>query len=172
VVGTPSSTGFTWTDGTANWNTAGDWSGGAVPTPVADVTIGSGAGGTVTLSQDSTINSLTIGAGSSTSYTLSVSGGDTLTVAKSATSVTVNSGGTISLGGSLNTLGTVTVASGGALDLSGGTQLVMEVQLQDAFKAFAESKTLWRKSYGNGTKLTPVVAWIRYRSSRMRLYTG
>ena len=121
VVSTPATTGFTWTDGTANWNTAGDWSGGVVPTPVANVTIGSGAGGTVTLSQDSTITSLTIGAGTSTGYTLQVNSGNTLTVASSPTSVTVNNSGTIALGGSLNTLGTVTVNSGGALDLSGGT---------------------------------------------------
>ena len=121
VISTPATTGFTWTDGTADWNTPGDWSGGVVPTPVANVTIGSGAGGTVSLNQDSTINSLTIGAGTSTGYTLQVNGGNTLTVASSPTSVTVNNGGTMTLGGTLNTLGTVTVNTGGTLGLSGGT---------------------------------------------------
>ena len=59
-----------------------------------------------------TLHAVTISSGSN--------GGSTLTVATGANSVNVQSGGGITLGGTLNTLGTVTVASGGTLGLSGG----------------------------------------------------
>ncbi len=85
-------TSYNWTDGTANWSTAADWSGGQVPNPTANVVIGNTATGNVTLngsSGDQTVNALSILA----SNTLTVSG-VTLT---SANGVTVAANGTLSL---------------------------------------------------------------------------
>jgi hypothetical protein len=47
----------------ADWNPPGD---GTVPNSSSDVTVGTGGGGTVTLGQDQTVNSLTVTSG----YTL------------------------------------------------------------------------------------------------------
>ena len=85
-------TSYNWTDGTANWITAADWSGGQVPNPTANVVIGNTATGNVVLngsSGDQTVNALSILG----SNTLTVSG-VTLT---SANGVTVAANGSLSL---------------------------------------------------------------------------
>jgi hypothetical protein len=81
-------TSYTWTDGTANWSTASDWSGGQVPNSTANVVIGNTTTGNVTLngsSGDQTVNALSILA----SNALTVSG-VTLT---SANGITVAANG-------------------------------------------------------------------------------
>jgi hypothetical protein len=117
VVNTPASNTITWNDGTGYWTTdTTKWTPAGPPVPTSDVVIGSTNTGNVTLSNDATINTLLI----NPSNQLTVNGGSTLTVATGANSVNVQNGGAITLGGSLNTLGTVTVASSGSLGLSGG----------------------------------------------------
>ncbi len=85
-------TSYTWIDGTANWSTAADWSGGQVPNSTANVLIGNTSTGNVTLNGstgDATVNSLTIAA----SNALTVSS-VTLTSAKG---ISVAAGATLSL---------------------------------------------------------------------------
>ena len=107
-------TSYNWTDGTANWSTASDWSGGQVPNPTANVVIGNTASGNVTLngsSGDQTVNALSILA----SNALTVNG-VTLT---SANGVTVAANGSLSLvNGEIN--GSV-LSGAGLFQTTGGT---------------------------------------------------
>jgi fibronectin-binding autotransporter adhesin len=126
VLNTTLATTYEWTDGTANWSTASDWSGGVVPDPTADVIIGSTTTGNVTLnnaSGDTTVDSLSILA----SNALTISG-VTLTAATGATGVSVASGGTLTLvasgeidGSVLSGAGTLQTANGNTGVLAGDT---------------------------------------------------
>ena len=94
LVTTPASTTYTWDVGSGTWNasSAADWNppgNGTTPSATSNVTIGTGGGGTVTLAQDQTIDSLSITNG----YTLS----------GATNSITVN--------------GNVSVVSGAALSI-------------------------------------------------------
>jgi fibronectin-binding autotransporter adhesin len=113
---------YNWTDGTANWSTATDWSGGQVPNPTANVVIGNTATGNVTLngsSGDQTVNALSILA----SNALTVSG-VTLT---SANGITVAANGSLSLsngeinGSVLSGAGLLQTVSGTTGTLAGDT---------------------------------------------------
>jgi hypothetical protein len=108
---------YEWTDGTANWNTPSDWSGGVVPGPTADVIIGSTSTGNVTLngsSGDTTVDSVSILA----SNALTVSG-VTLTAATGASGISVASGGSLSLVGNGEIDGSV-LSGAGVLQTPGG----------------------------------------------------
>jgi hypothetical protein len=64
-------TSYAWDVGTGTWDgsSGADWNppgDGSVPSSGSDVTVGTGGGGTVTLGQDQTVNSLTVTSG----YTL------------------------------------------------------------------------------------------------------
>ncbi len=94
LAATPSATTYDWDKGSGTWNasSAADWNppgNGTTPSSNSNVTIGTGSGGTVTLAQDQTINSLTITKG----YTLS---GATHSITTNA-SVSVGSGATLSI---------------------------------------------------------------------------
>ena len=110
-------TSYKWTDGTGNWNTAANWSGGQVPNPTANVVIGNTATGNVTLSGlsgDQTVNSLSILAANA----LTVSS-VTLT---SATGISIAAGGTLSLAsGEIN--GSVLSGAGLLQNVSGTSAL-------------------------------------------------
>ena len=111
VVATPLTTADNWTGTTGNWSTLNDWS-VRVPTFYSDVTIGSNS--TVTLSQDATIDSLTLNSGA----TLDGSG-SSLTV---GANVSLNSGAALTItnlavGGTFTDDGSVTISGDGALDL-------------------------------------------------------
>ena len=143
VVNTPATTAFIWKDATGSWDTAGDWTTGTVPTPVADVTIGNTTTGNVTLSHDATINSLQINA----SNALTTTGG-TLTVGANVTD-----NGSLTLGGGLNLLGTVTADSGASLSLNNGGAII-DATLAGAgtFQTNAgQSGTLHGVTISNGT---------------------
>ncbi len=119
---TPPPTAVSWQGTSGAWSNAAAWSDSIVPLGYQDITIGTGAGGTVTYDQTSAaIDSLTIGAGTSSDYALSFSPSDALAVAKT---VTINSGGAIDVaaagaslntGGALTNEGTLNVANGGTL---------------------------------------------------------
>jgi hypothetical protein len=123
VVGTV--TGKIWNDGTGNWTTdPNKWTAPGAPQPTDDVIIGMTTNGNVTLNNDSTIDSLHMTVGN----LLTVDTGSTLSVAAAPTnganggnSVSLDGGSTITLGGTLNTGGSVLVNSGATLGLSGGT---------------------------------------------------
>ena len=118
-------TGKIWNDGTGNWTTdPNKWTAPGAPQSTDDVIIGMTTNGNVTLNNDSTIDSLHMTVGN----LLTVDSGSTLSVAAVPTnganggnSVALDSGSTITLGGTLNTGGTVLVNSGATLGLSGGT---------------------------------------------------
>ena len=123
---TPPPTAVGWQGGSGNWSDTADWSnsgnGGFTPMNYQDVTLGSGAGGTVTYDEtNASINSLTVGTGTSSGYTLSLNPSTTLNV---ATTVAINSGGEIDVAasgaalaanGNLTNSGTLNVANGGSL---------------------------------------------------------
>ena len=121
-VEVPPPTAVSWSGTSGAWSNTAAWSDGLMPLGYQDITIGSGAGGTVTYDQtSSSINSLTIGAGTSSNYALSFNPNTALAVTKA---VTINSGGEIDLaavgaslatGGVLTNAGTLNVSNGGAL---------------------------------------------------------
>jgi hypothetical protein len=129
LVATPSKTTYQWNIGSGTWNTssAKDWNppgNGTTPSANSNVTIGTGSGGTVTLAQDQTINSLSITKG----YTLSGAKNSITTNA----GVSVASGGALSLhsmnvggvftdSGSVTLAGVLTINKGGGLTLSNGS---------------------------------------------------
>jgi filamentous hemagglutinin len=129
LVATPTRTTYDWDTGSGTWDTAADWNppgNKTTPSSNSNVTIGTGKGGTVTLAQDETINSLTITSG----YTLS---GATHSITTNA-GVSVGSGAALSLddmnvGGVFTDMGSVTLAgvltintgTGGRLTLSNGS---------------------------------------------------
>jgi hypothetical protein len=129
LVATPSRTTYDWDTGSGTWNasSASDWDppgNGAIPSSNSSVTIGTGSGGTVTLAQDETINSLSITSG----YTLS---GATHSVTTNA-NVSVASGAALSLddmnvggvftdSGGVTLTGVLTINKGGRLTLSNGS---------------------------------------------------
>ena len=129
LVATPSKTTYEWDIGSGTWNasSAKDWNppgNGTTPSANSNVTIGTGSGGTVTLAQDQTINSLSITKG----YTLSGAKNSITTNA----GVSVASGGALSLhsmnvggvftdSGSVTLAGVLTINKGGRLTLSNGS---------------------------------------------------
>jgi hypothetical protein len=150
VVNTPGSNTIIWNDGTGNWQSdTAKWTPNGPPVPTSDVVIGGTNTGNVTLSNDATINTLQV----NNANQLTVNGGSTLTVATGANSVNVQSGGGITLGGSLNTLGTVTVASGGSLGLSGGTIIDATLAGPGSIQTNT-SGTLHAVTVSNGTTFT------------------
>ncbi len=112
VVATPITTADVWTTGvTGNWDTLADWS-VRVPTFYSDVTIG-GANSNVTLSQDATIDSLTLSSGgtlSASGWSLTVGGAVNVQAGATFTGTNLNVGGSFTDGGG------VTI-SAGTLDL-------------------------------------------------------
>ncbi len=143
VVDTPATTALIWKDATGSWDTAGDWTTGTVPTPVADVTIGNTTTGNVTLGHDATINSLQINA----SNALTTTGG-TLTVGANVTD-----NGSLTLGGGLNLLGTLTAGNGASVSLNNGGAIT-DATLAGAgtFQTNAgQSGTLHGVTISNGT---------------------
>jgi hypothetical protein len=112
VVATPTTTADVWATGVAgNWNTLADWS-VRVPTFYSEVTIG-GSGSEVTLSQDATIDSVTLSSGGEL-----LGSGSSLTVGGA---VNIQSGAALTLknlnvGGSFDDDGDATI-SRGTLDL-------------------------------------------------------
>ncbi|MFC5303075.1 beta strand repeat-containing protein, partial [Azospira restricta] len=103
----------TWIGGAGgNWNTASNWSKGAVPTATDNVYIGLPAGQTVNISSGAvTVNSLTSECG------LTISGGATLNL----NGVSKINGALNLTGGTLGGTGAVTV--GGAFNVSNGSML-------------------------------------------------
>ena len=125
LVATPSKTTYDWDTGSGTWNasSAADWNppgNGTIPSSNSNVTIGTGSGGTVTLAQDETINSLSV----TSKYTLS---GVTHSITTNA-GVSVASGAAVSLddmnvGGVFTDMGSVTLA--GVLTINTGGQLTL-----------------------------------------------
>ena len=129
LVATPTRTTYDWDTGSGTWNasSAADWNppgNKTTPSSNSSVTIGTGKGGTVTLAQDETINSLTITKG----YTLS---GATHSITTNA-GVSVGSGAALSLRrherrrrvhrhGSVTLAGVLTINGGDRLTLSDGS---------------------------------------------------
>jgi hypothetical protein len=118
---------------TGNWNTAANWSNGAVPTSADTVTIGFGSStsSTFTVTEDA-LNALASTLkidgdtqGGAHSVTLSMVG-NTLTVGTTILlnndQSIINGNGTISAGGAISGSGTIT-ATGGVLDLTGAGSL-------------------------------------------------
>lgn len=115
-----------WQGGSGNWSDTAQWSnngnGGFTPMDYQDVTLGSGIGGTVTYDETSaSINSLTVGPGTSSGYTLAFNPSTALNV---ATAVAINPGGEVEVAapgaalasnGDLTNSGTLAVANGGSL---------------------------------------------------------
>jgi fibronectin-binding autotransporter adhesin len=120
---TPPATAVSWPGGSGNWSDAAAWNNeGFTPMGYQDVTLGSGAGGTVTYDETSaSVNSLAVGTGTGSGYTLSFNPATALSV---ATTVSVASGGEVDVAavgaslasaGNLSNDGTLTVANGGSL---------------------------------------------------------
>ena len=111
TVATPTTTAESWNGGAGTWSTGADWSSAAAPLSYSDVTIGAGGGGTVTLNQDGTINSLTVQNDNALQYqsaapaaltvgqNVSVGSGSSLALA--ATGDRLTAGGTLDNGGAL-----------------------------------------------------------------------
>jgi hypothetical protein len=104
-----------WAGGTAgNWDVAGNWSGGAVPTSTQDVTINPASATTVTIQAGDieSVNSVALGAGN----TLSITGGSLTTAADLTNSGMV----TVSPGCALAVVGSYTQSAGATLSMPGG----------------------------------------------------
>ena len=129
LVATPSNTTYDWDTGSGTWNasSAADWNppgNGTTPSSNSNVTIGTGSGGTVTLAQDQTINSLSITSG----YTLSgathsiTTNADVSVASGAALSLDdMNVGGVFTDSGSVTFAGVLTINTGGRLTLSNGS---------------------------------------------------
>ncbi len=129
LVATPSKTTYDWDIGSGTWNasSAGDWNppgNKTTPSSNSNVTIGTGSGGTVTLAQDQTINSLSITKG----YTLSgaknsiTTNGNVSVASGAALSLhSMNVGGVFTDSGSVTLAGVLTINKGGRLTLSNGS---------------------------------------------------
>ena len=128
LVSTPASTTYTWDVGSGTWNasSAADWNppgNGTTPSATSNVEIGTGGGGTVTLAQDQTIDSLSITSG----YTLS-GATHSITVAANVSVVSgavlsiddMNVDGSFTDSGSATFAGVLTINSGGQFTLSNG----------------------------------------------------
>ncbi len=101
-----------WIGGSGDWNTAANWSGGAVPGSADDVVINNAGSSAISVTHSSgthTVNSLSLSSGSLVNFTLS---GGTLTV-----STTVQDNGPFNLTG--GTLAGATVAAGTTVRGSG-----------------------------------------------------
>ncbi|MBV9860284.1 MAG: hypothetical protein JO038_09310, partial [Alphaproteobacteria bacterium] len=129
IVSPAAANAYTWIAGPGNWDTAADWSPTGVPGPNSAVTIGAGSGGTVTLSHDATVSSLTVTSSyalNSTAGTLAVNGNVIVSQGGTLAAGGVNDGGAfidngaVTLNGALTSLGTITVGSTGSLSLTGG----------------------------------------------------
>ena len=129
VVSTPATTADTWNGTTGNWSAASDWS-AQVPTFYSDVTIG--ARSVVTLSQDATIDSLTLkpgatlnGSGSSLTVgaNVAVESNAALTITNLAVGGTFTDNGSVAISGdgTLDLLQGGTIGATGSLALGGGT---------------------------------------------------
>ena len=116
IATAPASTADTWTAGAGNFGVGADWSNGATQF-YSDVTIGSTGTAAVTLSNDATIDSLTLNAGDS----LTSGSGTDLSI---GTTLTTAAGSTLAIGGeafvdgAATNNGAVTV-NGSVLDVRG-----------------------------------------------------
>jgi hypothetical protein len=127
VVARPSSTTYTWDVGAGTWNASSgaDWKppgNGATPSATSNVTIGAGSGGTVTLTQDETIASLSLTKGYTLSGAYSITTTGNVSVATGATlSVEdMNVGGSFTDSGSATFAGAVTLNGSSKFTLSSG----------------------------------------------------
>ena len=120
---TPPAQAVSWQGGSGNWSDVTPWNnGGFTPMGYQDVALGAGTGGTVAYDEASaSINSLTVGTGTSSGYTLSFNPSTSLNVAGT---VATTAGGEIDVtatgasllsNGDLTNAGTLTVANGGSL---------------------------------------------------------
>ena len=163
LVATPSTTTYRWDIGSGTWNasSAKDWNppgNGTTPSANSNVTIGTSSGGTVTLAQDQTINSLSITKG----YTLSGSKNSITTNA----GVSVASGGALSLhsmnvgsvftdSGSVTLAGVLTINKGGGLTLSNGGSFTGGINGSGTFQTPAGATgTLTNVTIFGGTTFT------------------
>ena len=119
----------TWLQGSGNWGTAANWSPAATPNNSASstyaVTIGSGGTDVVTADTGFTVDSLTLGSGSGSAALQSGAGAQKL---QALGALTINTGGTLSLasgdtfsvGGSLVNSGTLSLSGQGtSLSIAG-----------------------------------------------------
>jgi hypothetical protein len=144
LVATPKAT-YNWDTGSGTWDakSAGDWNppgNGTTPSSNSNVTIGTGSGGTVTLAQDQTINSLTITKG----YTLSgsknsITTNGTVSVAPGATLSlhSMNVGTVFTDSGSVTLAGVLTIDKGGGLTLLNGGSFTGGINGSGTFKTDA-----------------------------------
>ncbi len=131
TVATPTTTAENWNGGVGTWSTGADWSSQAAPMSYSDVNIGSTSSGTVTLNQDSTVNSVTVQSGNALQYQSGAPAA--LTVGEN---VAIDAGGSVALssagdllttGGAISNAGSLTIGSGSVADvvnLSGSTAAV------------------------------------------------
>ena len=126
---------YSWDAGSGTWNasSAADWNppnNGTVPSSNSYVTIGTGAGGTVSLGLDQTVNSLAItnkytlngnGHSITTSANASVAAGGALSINNLNVGGTFTVNGRATINGVLTSVGTITTNAGGKLALSNGT---------------------------------------------------
>ncbi len=113
-----------WIAGTGNWNTVADWDLG-VPISVSPVVI-TGSNANVTLSQNATVDDLTVKA----SNTLTIGSGDSLTITSSSlgalqvdsgAQVILQSGASLTTNGTAIGTGTIIINGGATLELNGAT---------------------------------------------------
>jgi hypothetical protein len=129
LVATPSSTTYTWDVGSGTWNASSgaDWNppgNGTTPSATANVTIGTGGGGTVTLAQDQTIASLSITNGyalSGSANSITTTGNVSLAKGASLSVDDMNVAGVFTDSGSATFAGVLTINKGGQLTLSNGS---------------------------------------------------
>ena len=129
LVETPTKTTYDWDIGSGTWNasSAADWnppSNGTTPSSNSNVTIGTGRGGTVTLAQDQTINSLSITKGytlSGATHSITTNGGVSVASGAALSLHSMNVGGVFTDSGSVTLAGVLTINKGGRLTLSNGS---------------------------------------------------
>jgi hypothetical protein len=129
LVATPTRTTYDWDTGSGTWNAfnTADWNPpGNHTTPSSDssVTIGTGKGGTVTLAQDETINSLTITSGytlSGATHSITTNAGVSVASGAALSLHSMNVGGVFTDMGSVTLAGVLTINTGGRLTLSNGS---------------------------------------------------
>ncbi len=117
-----------WKSGTGNWSNAANWSIG-LPGRTQLVVLGTGAGGTVTLDQNTSIFDLTVEAGTSSGYKLAFNPAETMTTAGN---VDIAPGGEVDVtasgaklvsNGDLTNAGTLHLESGGSVTVGVGQEL-------------------------------------------------
>ncbi len=129
LVATPSKTTYDWDTGSGTWNasSAADWNppgNKTTPSSNSNVTIGTGSGGTVTLAQDETINSLSVTKGytlSGATHSITTNAGVSVASGAALSLDDMNVGGVFTDMGSVTLAGVLTINTGGRLTLSNGS---------------------------------------------------